>query len=630
MCGICGILNHDPDSPVDREVLSRVARTMIHRGPDDEGFLLDCNIGMGHRRLSIIDLTTGRQPIHNEDETVWIVFNGEIYNAPELRARLEKEGHLFYTRTDTEVIVHAFEQYGTDCLDELNGIFSFGIWDSRRKVMFLARDRAGVKPLYYAEPPGAFVFGSELRAVLAHPAIERHLDMTSLNQYLAYEYVPTPRTIFAGVKKLPPGHCLTLENGRLKLECYWDISLQNSEPPEAGKQTDYAAGFRRTLDDAVRLELLSDVPVGVLLSGGLDSSAVAAAMVRSYPGKVQSFSIIFDDPSFDESRYARQVSKHLGTEHHELLLDPRRSLQVVERLGEFLDEPLADSSWIPTIWLAQFTSKHVKVALSGDGGDELFGGYPTLLAHRFVPYYQALLPEWVRKVLVPRFVDRLPVSFDYMSFEFKLRRFLTGQSAPPVVRHHLWIGSFSGEQRNLLLSPTARRDNGNVEDVALNLARNCGAREVLNHVLYCDIKLFLEGCVLAKMDRASMAHSLEVRVPLLNHLFLRFSENLPAHWKLRGTTSKYIMREALKGILPPDILKRRKQGFNMPMAKWLSADLRPLAEHYLSKHRLKRAGLFNPDYVHTLWQEHLARRRDHRKLLWTLLAFELWYDKWMK
>lgn len=632
MCGICGVVDFKSDAPVDPAILGRMTDTMAHRGPDDQGFFLDGPVGLGHRRLSVIDLATGRQPIHNEDRSVWIVYNGEIYNAPQLRRQLEDDGHRFTTCSDTEVIVHAYEKYGLECLKHLNGMFAFAIWDKKTERLFLARDRVGVKPLYYAELPDRFVFGSELKAVLAHPSVERRLDLTSLGQYLAYEYVPTPRSIFAGIKKLPPGHFLTFDKTSRRLEPYWDMSFPKEESDCARSGADYELEFNETLQEAVRLEMLSDVPLGVLLSGGIDSSAVAAAMVRLSPGKVKSFSIIFEDPSFDESRHARMVARHLGTEHHELMLDSDMALQLVERLGDFLDEPLSDSSFIPTFWLSRLTSRHVKVALSGDGGDELFGGYPTLQAHRLSKHYQALVPGWMRRHIAPWIVSRLPVSFDYLSLDFKFRRFLSGQSAPPVVRHHLWMGSFTESQRLSLLGPRAREDNSGVnecvEEVALAHARTSKTPDVLNQILYCDMKLFMEGTILHKVDRASMASSLEVRVPLLNHLFLDFAARLPHRFKLRGFTTKYIMRSALKDVLPAAILRRRKQGFNMPMAKWLTGPLRPLAEDLLSESRLERIGLFDPAYVRSLMEEHMARRKDHRKLLWTLLAFELWYEKW--
>ncbi|MCE5333059.1 MAG: asparagine synthase (glutamine-hydrolyzing) [Desulfobacteraceae bacterium] len=630
MCGICGVFNHRSGGPVEAAVLHEMTGTMAHRGPDDRGYRLDGPVGLGHCRLSIIDLATGRQPIHNEDETIWIVYNGEIYNAPELRPQLERQGHRFHTLSDTEVIVHAYEQFGLGCLERLNGMFAFAIWDSRLRRLFLARDRAGIKPLYYAELPGSFVFGSEVKALLGHPSVERRLDLASLNQYLAYEYVPTPGSIFEGIRKLPPGHLMTVKDGCVAIERYWDMCFPADGERLSRSPAEYEEEFRETLKESVRLELLSDVPLGVLLSGGIDSSSVAAAMVHHSTGKVRSFSVVFDDPSFDESRYSRLMAHRLGTEHHELRLDSDMSLRLVRDLGDYMDEPISDSSFIPTFWLTRFTSGYVKVALSGDGGDELFGGYPTLQAHRLAKYYQKLLPACIGRGLASRVADRLPVSFDYLSLDFKIRRFLMGQSAPPPVRHHIWMGSFTGPERRLLLAGPALLDDGQVEEVALAHARASGTRDMLDQILYCDLKLFLEGTVLQKMDRASMANSLEVRVPLLNRKFLEFSARLPNEYKLHGFTTKYIMRHAMRSVLPREIVKRGKKGFNMPMAKWLTGPLRPLAEDLLSDARLKRIGLFDPAFVQGLLRDHLAKRRDNRKMLWTLLAFELWYEKWMR
>jgi len=628
MCGICGVVNHDRDRPVDPEVLARMTHTMAHRGPDDHGFYVDGPAGLGHRRLSIIDLEAGRQPMANEDETVWIVFNGEIYNCLELRDKLEARGHRFRTRSDTEVIVHAYEEYGSACVTLLNGMFAFAIWDARQSKLFAARDRVGIKPLYYASVDGAFLFSSELKAILAYPGVERRLDLAAVSQYLAFEYVPTPRTIFKGISKLPPGHALTMKHGQTTVERYWDVSLGKSETLPARSGADYEAELRDALLESVRKELISDVPIGVLLSGGIDSSTVAAMMVEVAPGNVSSFSIAFEDRSFDESNHARLVARHLGTDHHEATLTAKMMLDLVPRIAEFLDEPLGDSSIIPTYLLSNFTRQHVKVALGGDGGDELFAGYSTLQAHRLMEVYRRAVPKVLRRGLIPWVVDKLPVSFDNISFDFKVRRFIAGQWAPPVERHHIWIGSFTGEQRRLLLRGPERNSRGDTEQVFGSHLRACDAQELMNRILYCDIKLYLEGDILPKVDRASMANSLEVRVPLLNQTVLEFADTVPHAWKLRGLTTKYLLRRAAKGRLPASILKRGKKGFNMPVAKWLCGPLRALASDMLSEERLKREGLFNPAYVKSLMDDHLARRSDNRKLLWTLLVFELWREKW--
>jgi len=628
MCGICGIINFQNSEPVEPDVLERMTKTMSRRGPDDQGYYIDGTVGLGHRRLSIIDLATGRQPIHNEDGTVWIVFNGEIYNCRELQKDLEKAGHRFSTRTDTEVIVHAYEQYGVKCVERFNGMFAFALWDQGLRRLFIARDRVGIKPLYYCLSEKGFLFASELKAIIEHPSVVRRIDNTSLNLYLAFEYVPTPRSIFEGIYKLPPGHALTLENGQVSVEQYWDMRLCKSEAPSGRSEEDWLAELRFTLKESVRKELISDVPVGVFLSGGIDSSAVAAMMVELNPGNVTSLSIAFEDPSFDESSYARLVAGHLGTVHHETTLTSETMLELVPRVAEFLDEPLGDSSIIPTYLLCNFARNHVKVALGGDGGDELFAGYSTLQAHRLFDYYQTWVPGIVRRRLAPWLVEKLPVSFNNISLDFKARRFVAGEGLTPAARHHLWLGSYTRLQRRELLGDMANGHENDADDFAERHWQACTAGHGLNRILYSDMKLYMEGDILPKVDRASMANSLEVRVPLLNLDMLEFTSRLPVGFKLKRLTTKYLFRRGVKDLLPPEVLRRGKKGFNMPVAKWLTGPLKELAEDLFSEDRLKRAGLFKPAYVRRLMDEHLARRRDNRKLLWSLLIFELWREKW--
>lgn len=630
MCGICGVINLDLQEPLDPAELVKMTGALRHRGPDDEGIYVDGPVGLGHRRLAIIDLATGKQPIANEDRTIWIVCNGEIYNYRELRQSLLKAGHLFSSASDTEVILHAYEMYGPDCVNRLNGMFAFAIWDWRRRRLFLARDRVGIKPLYYTKSPGVFLFGSELKAILQHPAIEKRLDLTALQQYLSLEYVPTPRTIFTGINKLPPGHTLILEPSRdqMAVQSYWDMSLARSEGYGAPRIEDYLTEFKDIFTGVIRQELTADVPVGVLLSGGMDSSAIAVQATKLASRKVQTFTVAFEDTSFDESRQARRLAQYLGSEHFEITLTANKMLELVPRLADFIDEPLGDSSFIPAFMLSEFTRQQVKVALGGDGGDELFAGYSTLQAHRLMRPYQVLVPEWLQGYLADRLINYLPVTFDNISLDFKIRRFLQGQTSPPLLRHHFWLGSFTSQQKRLLLKTGNGSPNG-VESLILSHGRHSGAREILNQILYCDMKLYLEGDILPKVDRASMANSLEVRVPFLNYRMLEFASRLPLCFKLHGLTRKYLLRQAFKDLLPPAVLRRTKKGFNMPVAKWLTGPLRPLAEDLFSEKRLQRGGLFNAKYVRTLLNEHLSRRQDHRKLLWTLLVFELWREKWL-
>lgn len=628
MCGICGYVYSDHARPTDRARVEAMCLTLAHRGPDDQGVYTKGPVALGSRRLSIIDIEGGHQPIHNEDESIWVVFNGEIYNYPDLTSLLEKRGHRFSSHSDTEVLVHAYEEFGDEFLQHLNGMFALALWDANRNRLLLARDRTGIKPLYYTQHDNALVFGSEIKALLKYPGVERNIDLVALNEYLSFEYVPSPRTMFQGISKLPPGHLITAENGRIQVRQYWDVNLARSEGIQAKSLRDYEAELLHVLHDVVRKEMISDVPIGVLLSGGIDSSAVASMMSELSPGNVKSFSITFDDSSFDESTYARQVANHLQTEHFELRLTPSICLDLMPKIAGYMDEPLGDSSLVPTFLLSQFTRSYVKAALGGDGGDEMFAGYSTLQAHRLVEYYERFVPGFVRLSAVPWVVDRLPVSYDNVSLDFKVRRFIGGRGVPIAVRHHRWLGSFTPAQKQQLLQPWAHMQEKDAYDITYQHLQACRAKEPTNQILYCDMKLYMEGDILPKVDRASMANSLEVRVPFLNHTLVEYVAGIPHHLKLHGLTTKYILRRCLRGRVPDEILRRGKKGFNMPVAKWLTGPLRPLAEEMFSESRLKKQGLFNTGYVRSLLDEHMSHRVDQRKLLWTLLAFQLWHEKW--
>ena len=628
MCGICGMVRAEPVRALEPFLIDAMCRTIVHRGPDEQGIYVQGNVGLGCRRLSIIDLEGGKQPIHNEDKTIWVVSNGEIYNYPALTSMLEQHGHRFYTRSDTETIIHAYEEFGDEFLHYLTGMFGFALWDARRQRLFLARDRIGIKPLYYAFHDNTLIFASELKAILAYPKIERTIDLVALNEYLSYEYVPAPRTIFQEISKLPQGHALSFCDGKTEIWQYWDIDLARSETIQPKKSFEYESEVLDILREVVRQEMVSHVPIGVLLSGGVDSSGVAALMAESANDQIQSFSIGFADSSFDESHHARQVARHLGTQHHELTLTPGEMLNLIPAIAEFLDEPFGDSSFIPTYLLARFAREHVKVALGGDGGDELFAGYSTLQAHRLMGYYERLLPAGIRRQLVPWVVDRLPVSFDNLSFDFKARRFISGRDTPTIERHHLWLGSFTPAQKLKLLQKWAQLEERETYLTALEHLQASRIQEPINQVLYCDMKLYLEGDILTKVDRASMANSLEVRVPLLNNMLVEYVAAIPHELKLHRMTRKYILRKALRGLVPDNILRRAKKGFNIPVAKWLVGQLRPLAEEMFSEERLKRGGFFQPAYVRGLLEDHLAGRQDNRKLLWTLLIFQLWHERW--
>ncbi|MBI3970784.1 MAG: asparagine synthase (glutamine-hydrolyzing) [Chloroflexi bacterium] len=634
MCGITGAVALDTrvdDSPITAASLEAMCGTLVHRGPDSAGAVVLGAGGLAMRRLSIIDVEGGRQPLASEDGQVQLVCNGEIYNYRQLRERLTANGHRFRSGSDCEVAVHAYEEYGDDFVCRLNGMFGLALWDNRRRRLLLARDRTGIKPLYYARHGDVFLFASEPKAILAYPGFPRALDVVSLYQYLTYEYVPTPRSIFAGIGKLRPGHYLTVENGRIDERPYWQLDLTPDPALAHASELRLADRLWQTLREAVRLELVSDVPLGVFLSGGLDSSAVAAAMSDLIPGQVRSFSIGFEDPSFDESGYARHVAGFLGTQHSEMILEPRLLWELVPRVADFLDEPLADASIIPTHLLSRFARQHVTVALGGDGGDELFAGYPTLQAHRLAGYYRRL-PAAIREGIVAPLVRRLPVSYDNMSLDFKAKRFIAGTSRPLAERHHLWLGAYSPDEKRALLRPDVLAQIG-AEDTFDALGEHvvrCAAYDDLSQALYLDMKMYLEGDILTKVDRASMGCSLEVRVPLLNRLMLDFATRLPIDLKLRGLTRKYLLRKAVAGRLPDEIINRPKKGFGIPLSKWFRGELRDLLLDQLSDSRLRRQGLFEPAHVDRLIADHLAGRRDNRKPLWTLLVFQLWHQRYIE
>ena len=578
---------------------------LVHRGPDDEGMVAGEQVVLGMRRLSIIDLAGGHQPMSNEDGSVWVVQNGEIYNHLELRERLIAHGHVFRTQSDTEVLVHGWEQWGAEMVELLNGMFAFAIHDRRSGVVFLARDRMGIKPIHYAVDGGRLVFASELKALLQDPALRRGVDPLALDEYLVYEFVPSPRSIVRGIEKLRPGHFLTwsLSDHRASVQRYWAprLNLSNGRHDLDAE----ASRLRDVLRESVRKELISDVPLGVFLSGGIDSSAVAA-MMRQLGSDVKTFSVGFAERSFDESGFAREVARHLGTEHHEVTLEPAAMLDLIPKLPELLDEPLGDASIIPTYLLSEFTRRHVKVALGGDGGDELFAGYPTLQAHRLAGYY-ARVPSLLRRGLVEPLVRRLPVSRSNLSFDFRAKRFVDGAALAVAERHRTWMGSF----------PMRPGSVAAIEDEFRSI-------DPLNQVLMIDMRLYLENDILVKLDRASMMASLEARVPLLNNDFVAYATSLPMSLKLRGMRSKFLLKRALRGVLPDRILHRPKKGFGIPVADWFRGPLREQLLDVLSPERVRRDGFFDEGMVSRLVADHLAGRVDNRKQLWTLFAFQLW------
>lgn len=630
MCGIAGWVNLDKTSSTadhSEAVLHSMCERIVHRGPDSEGLWLDDQAALGMRRLSIIDLHTGDQPVFSEDKRIIVMMNGELYNYREVRASLEKLGHKFVTQTDTEIVPHLYQEYGDTFLEHINGMFAISLWDSKRGRLILARDRFGEKPLYYGMFDGKLIYASEPKALLAHPAVNAELDLDALRQLLSFDYVPAPRSIYKGISKLPAAHVLTIEDGLVETRRYWDLSFsKNGHRPSIDTA---ASDLRELLSDAVRMRLVSDVPLGILLSGGVDSSTVAAFATQHATEKVKTFSIGFEEDSFDESKFARQVAVHLGTEHYEDRLSAEKTGDLISQIGTWLDEPLSDGSLIPTYLLSKFVRQHVTVALGGDGGDELFAGYPMYFGHKVANAYKRV-PGFLRSGVIEPVVRRLPVSTKNLSFDYKAKRFVRGANLDVVERHHSWFGSFSlAEQQDLLMPDVLAATDGDVYQGPREMLSLCDARDEIEQMQYLDINYYMAEDILTKVDRASMAVSLETRAPFLDPRVGEFAASLPLEYKLRGRQGKYILKKAVEGLLPRSILDRPKKGFGIPVADWLKGRLNPLMHDLLAPGRLKGQGLFDPSYVERLIGEHEKGVASHHKQLWTLLVFQLWYENFL-
>ena len=626
MCGITGFVLERKASYDTGEVLDKMMDALRHRGPDSHGRHVEGPVHLGHRRLEIIDLVSGRQPMSNADGNVTVVFNGEIYNFKELRADLEEKGHEFATQSDTEVLLHLWEEVGVELPNHLNGMFAFAIWDAARSELFLARDRMGQKPLYWTATPEAFVFASELKSLMVHPASPRSLRRSSVGKYLLFDTVPAPATILENVYKLEPGTWLSYQNGNTRTGRYWDISFPARDAPRprfAAAQEE----LHGLLEKSVDRRLISDVPLGVFLSGGIDSSAMTALMCRvAGPVNVKSFSIGFEDHSFDESHYADQVARHCGTNHFSQRLEPRAMLDLLPGIISRLDEPLADNSLIPTYFLSKFARERVTVALGGDGGDELCLGYPTFQAHKIARWYE-YLPRFLRAA-VGAVVKALPVSTANISLDYQAKQFVRGMEYDRFARHFVWIGSIPPGEQGALLGPDyALSDSGEVlEDVARHAA-NCQPRDDFDLLTYLYAKLYMCDDILTKVDRASMMNSLEVRAPFLDVNVVDYLTSLPTRYKLRRFRMKHVLKSAMAPDLPASILERKKKGFGIPVADWLKGELRPWVEDLLSPSSLGNHGVFDPGRVGVLWREHLAGIRDNRKPLWSLVVMMLWLQE---
>ncbi len=620
MCGIAGFIDNGTMDHRERvATLDRMCRAIISRGPDDQGTMLQGPAALGMRRLSIIDVAGGQQPIFNEDGRIAVVFNGEIYNYLELRQELEHRGHRFQTQSDTEVIVHGYEEYGSDCVKQLRGMFGIAIWDSRDETLLLARDRVGKKPVHYAQLNGALVFGSEIKSLLQHPLVKREVNYEALSNFLSFGYVPDPLTAFSGVSKLPPGHILTFRRNTIQIKSYWDF--QSYSPHQAvpvRSEESYISDLRMQLEDAVKVRLISEVPLGAFLSGGIDSSTVVGLMTKLTGRPVKTFSIGFSEGSHDELIHARITARHFETDHHEFVITP----DICGLVGEIVwhhDEPFSDASSIPTFMVSKMAREHVTVVLSGDGGDEVFGGYTRYLVDRDRAYFDKM-PSAMKRALLRPLVERMPRSWYG-------RNFLYNMALDQTDRYLHSMSLFPADAKRGILSQHSQAllNGYSPEATFRRLFDHPDSPERLEHLLYLDSKTYLPGDILAKVDRMSMAHSIEARSPLLDHKLIEFAGTLPSSLKVHGGETKYILKRAVEGLIPEQIIHRPKHGFSVPLETWLRHELHPMLNDLLLDRTARARGFLNTEGVEEVMAEHQRGRRDHSQRLWALLSLEVWF-----
>ncbi len=627
MCGIVAIADRDPNAPVSEDALRSMVRRLVHRGPEDEGALARCGAGLAMRRLSFMDIPGGQQPFSNEAGDIHVVGNGEIYNFPELRAELIALGHRFRSGSDIEAVVHAYEQWGCDAFPKLRGMFAVALHDERTRTLVAARDRAGEKPLFYADTPQGLFLASEVKALLVRPEVSRAFDLEALDQYLTYEYVIAPRTLFRQIRKLPSAHYLVYRDGRVHTARYWDVA---GTPVRAWSEDDAAAAVRESLARAVDSQMMSDVPLGVFLSGGIDSSAIAAFMADAASRRgveVTSFSMGFADRSYDELPYAREVARRFGLTHVEDVVTPDVAA-LFDPLVSHLDEPFADVSLFPTYLVSRLARQHVKGVLAGDGGDELFGGYDAYAAQAMAARLARVTPD-VAWRLADRAARLVPPSEQKKGALNKIKRFLSGvTSNGPDIGHYRWMTFMDEASRRRLYTPAMRESilGGDVHREVREALGAYQADDAVNRELYADLRVYLADDILVKVDRMSMATSLETRAPFLDAQVMELAFSMPGHLKVRGNERKIVLKRALQGVLPDSILYRKKEGFSIPMKNWLRRELQPLMRDLLSRERLLRRGLFEPGEVGRLIEEHVGGRANHAHQLFSLMVFERWSD----
>ncbi len=625
MCGITGFVRND-GRPVDEALLARMNEAIRHRGPDEDGFYVNGSVGMAMRRLAIIDLKGGQQPIHNRDRTAWIVFNGEIYNYLELREKLEKLGHTFYTNSDTEAIVHAYDQYGADCPKHLRGMFAFAIWNERDQELFLARDRIGKKPLLYSLVNGQLIFASEFSALLLHPDVSREIEPEALDYYLSFMCIPAPLTAYRAIRKLEPGHWLRWRKGEIEVQRYWQPDFSKKlaiDEEEAGERT------VEILRDAVRVRLMSEVPLGAFLSGGIDSSAVVALMAQESSERVKTFSIGFDEQDFSELHHARRIAEHVGADHHEFIVRPD-AVEALPILVEHYGEPYADSSAVPTYYVAKETRKHVTVALNGDGGDESFAGYYRYAAMELTEKYRRV-PSFLRESVIKETVNLIPTSPTKRSMARSVKRMLDAVSRPRVDRYMHWVSVFNDETKKPLYSDFFREQTLQADATGLlgTWFERANGIGIVDAALLTDQMTYLPNDLLVKVDIATMAVSLEARSPFLDHHVIEFAASLPQNLKLRRLTTKYLLKKVLRKLLPSENLNRRKMGFGVPIGHWFRGKMQPFLREVILSDKALRRGLFQPETVRQLVELHTRGERDYSHQLWTLLMLELWFNRFI-
>ncbi len=626
MCGIAGFVSTS-EGREGRGIIERMTAAIAHRGPDDEGFYVDANAALGMRRLSIIDISGGHQPIHNHDRTKWIVYNGEIYNYRELREDLQNRGHKFYTNSDTEAIIHLYDEYGADCVRHLRGMFAFAIWDTSEKSLFAARDRIGKKPLLYShQPNGELVFGSEFRAVLEYPSINRDVDHSAIDDYLSYMCVPAPRTAYRQIRKLEPAHWLKWKNGQIETCRYWTPDFTKKikiSEPEAIEET------TRIVRESTKLRMISEVPLGAFLSGGVDSSIIVALMAGLSELPVKTFSIGFEEEDFSELKYARRVAEHVGAEYNEFIVRPD-ALEVVPLLVDHYGEPFADSSMIPTYYVSKETRRHVTVALNGDGGDESFAGYERYVAMKLADQYLRL-PKFARKPIIGRLAALLPSSELKRSRFRDVKRFLTAAELPRTERFFRWVSAFDRTSKLEMYTPefaASVADNDPAREIETWLNMSNGARTP-DPLLLADLMTYLPNDLLVKVDIASMANSLEARSPFLDHKVIEFAASLPAGMKMRGVETKSLLKKVAARLVPKEVVYRQKMGFGVPISKWFRTELKDFVREVLLSEKALGRGIIRPEKLRYYVSEHTEARRDHAPRLWSLMMLELWFQRFI-